>query len=150
MTSPPRHPTFVLRLAYLAMRKAMDKSLQAFGLTAAHFEVLQMLIVEDCQEHRALQEKLGISSPTLSNILDSMAQRGMIVREPNATDARVKNICMGDATTALHDSAAFRAEGERFAEWMLAGFSPRERAQFLRALERVADNLSTPPDQTQR
>jgi DNA-binding MarR family transcriptional regulator len=150
MTAPPRHPTFVLRQAYLAMRKAMDESLQAFDLTAAHFEVLQMLIVEDCQEHRVLQERLGISSPTLSNILDSMAQRGMIVRTSNASDARVKNICMGDAAAALHDSAAFRMEGERFTEHMLAGFSPREREQFLRALERVADNLNAPPAQAKR
>lgn len=135
------HPTFELRRAYLAMRKAMDEALQPFGLTAAHFEVLQLLLHEDCQEHRLLQERLHISSPTLSNILDSMEGRGLIERRVSGQDARVKEICMASRSRSLHDSRELGVAGEQFSDRMFKGFTRQERAQFLKALDKIATNL---------
>jgi DNA-binding MarR family transcriptional regulator len=137
------HPTFELRRAYLSMRKAMDETLRPFGLTAAHFEVLQLLILDDCSEHRVLQERLGVSSPTLSNILDSMESRGLIARQVSDADARVKEICMSDRARALHDSREFGAAGNAFADQMFIGFTRQERAAFLDSLDKIARNLES-------
>lgn len=133
------HPTFRLKRTYLAMRRAMDESLQPIGLTAAQFDVMQQLLHEDGLEHRVLQERLGIASPTLTNIVDGMVERALVERRMSQADARVKQLFLTEKAHELHDQ--LHLAGEQFVAQMFAGFSPHEVGMFLDWLDRLTANL---------
>jgi DNA-binding MarR family transcriptional regulator len=139
------HPTFQMKRAYLAMRRCMEQALQPIGLTAAQFDVFQQLLHEDGLEHRLLQERLAIASPTLTNIIDGMVTRGLVERQVSAVDGRVKQLFLTPRAHELHDQLGVASQ--QFIAAMFAGFSPHERGLFLSWLDRVTDNLdpeSTP------
>lgn len=117
----------------------MEESLQPLGLTAAQFDVMQQLLHEDGLEHRMLQERLSISSPTLTNIIDGMVERGLVERRMSPEDARVKQLFLTAKAHELHDS--MREAGEQFVARMFAGFSRNEIGLFLDWLERMTRNL---------
>jgi DNA-binding MarR family transcriptional regulator len=135
------HPSFCLKQAYLAMRKALDEALQPYGLTAAQFDVLQYLWMQDGMEHRELQERLGVSSPTLTNVIDSMVDRDLVERRISPQDARVKLIYLTPHARQLHEQLG--TAGEHFAARMLQGFSRSEAGLFVEWLKKVTRNLDS-------
>jgi DNA-binding MarR family transcriptional regulator len=138
MDNPP-NPVFWLKRAYLSTRKYLDDSLQKDGLTAAHLEVLMYVWEEDGMEHRVLQEHLGVSSPTLTSVLDVMVQRGYVERRVSAEDSRVKQVFLTAKGQSL--SRELHSSGQRFIKEMLFGFSEGEATLFLEWLQRVARNM---------
>lgn len=138
MDNPP-NPLFWLKRAYLSTRKYLDDSLQEDGLTAAQLEVLMYLWEEDGMEHRVLQEHLGVSSPTLTSVLDVMVQRSYVQRRISAEDARVKQVFLTAKGDALRHE--MQSLGQRFIKDMMAGFSEGEAALFLEWLQQVARNM---------
>jgi DNA-binding MarR family transcriptional regulator len=135
----PTHPSFLLKRSYLAMRKHIKTVLEPLGLTAAQFDVLQVLLHQDGLEHRIMQEQLGITSPTLTNIVDVMVERGLVERRISSDDARVKLLFLTPKAHELH--AGLQTAGEAFLTTMFAGFSHSEKALFLDWLERVTANF---------
>lgn len=135
------HPTLELKRAYLAMRRALEQTLKPFNFTSAQFDVLQFLLHEDGMEHRELQRRLAIASPTLTNILDGMERDGHVVRRADPHDGRVKRLYLGAAARKLCASAAFCAAGDALVARMFDGFSEKERQAFARALSRIEVNL---------
>jgi DNA-binding MarR family transcriptional regulator len=133
------HPTFTVKRAYLAMRRAMDEVLQPLGLTAAQFDVFQQLLHEDGLEHGVLLERLVIASPTLTTIIDGMVSRGLIERRISPADARVRLLFLTPKAHALH--AELEGAGQRFVAAMFHDFSPHEQGLFLAWLERLTANL---------
>ena len=138
MENPP-NPVFWLKRAYLSTRKHLDDSLQKDGLTAAQLEVLMYVWEEDGMEHRVLQERLGVSSPTLTSVLDVMVQRAYVERRISAEDARVKQVFLTAKGHALRHE--MHSSGQRFITEMLSGFSEGEATLFLEWLQRVARNM---------
>src|SRR5678815_2783839 len=118
------NPIFWLRRASLAMRKAMDEELHAHGLTGAQFEVLRQLWEHDRLELRSLQHRLGITSPTLTGIVDGLVERGMVERQTSLEDARVKQLYLTPQGQSMHGEIC--AAIERVNVRLLAGFSPAE------------------------
>ena len=135
------HPTLQLKRAYLAMRRAIERSVKPFEFSAAQFEVLQLLLHEDGLEHRELQNRLAIASPTLTNVLDGMVREGQVTRSTDAEDGRVKRVHLGERTRALCGSTEFYETGQALVARMFAGFTDAERSQFLHLLSRVEANL---------
>lgn len=135
----PRNPVFWLKRAYLSTRKHLDDSLQKDGLSAAQLEVLMYLWEEDGMEHRVLQEHLGVSSPSLTSVIDVMVQRGFVERRISTGDARVKQLFLTAKGHAL--SQEQQATGQRFIQEMMSGFSEGEATLFLEWLQQVARNM---------
>lgn len=135
------HPTLDLKRAYLALRRGLDQTVKPFGFTAGQFDVLQLLMHEDGIEHRELQRRLNIVSPTLTNILDVLERNGHIVRRSEGSDGRVKTVHLTDAARSLCASEAFCEAGEGLVQQMFQGFTENERRDFLRYLRRVEVNL---------
>lgn len=134
------HPTFLLKRAYLVMRRAVEQAVQPFHFTAAQFDIVQLLLHEDGLEHRDLQRRLSIASPTLTNIIDGMVRDGHVVRSA-AEDGRVKRIHLGGRAREICRSPEFGAAGDALVDRMFEGFTKAERDQFLRLLSRVESNL---------
>lgn len=135
------HPTLDFKRAYLALRRALEQTIKPFGFSVAQFDVLQILLHEDGLAHYELQQRLSISSPTLTNILDRMERDGHIDRRTDVTNGRVKRIYLGRAARDLCSSQAFCEAGDRLVEEMFSGLSPEDRRQFTRLLHRVEKNL---------
>ena len=135
------HPTLELKRAYLALRRALEQTVNPFGFTAGQFDVLQLLMHNDGLEHRELQRRLGIASPTLTNILDVLERQGHISRRHESEDARVKKIYITPAARNICFSESFCSAGDGLVEQMFRDFSKAERKQFLTLLHRLELNL---------
>ncbi|HEU5101111.1 MAG TPA: MarR family transcriptional regulator [Roseiflexaceae bacterium] len=132
------NPIFWLRRASLAMRKAVDEELHAHGLTGAQFEVLRQLWEHDRLELRTLQERLGITSPTLTGIVDGMVGRGLVQREVSLEDARVKQLCLTQRGQSLNAQICEAIEQAHLR--LLAGFTPAEASLLKDWLQRIVAN----------
>lgn len=137
-------PVFWLRRASLALRKAHEEEMHAHGLTGAQFEVLRHLWQHDGLEQRALQEWLGVTSPTLTGIVDGMVARGLIDRRLSREDARVKLLFLTDAGLALQQQVG--AAMQQVQVRLLAGFSASEAAMLQEWLRRIALNMGMSGD----
>jgi DNA-binding MarR family transcriptional regulator len=135
------HPTLELKKAYLALRRALDATVSSFGLTSAHFDVLQLLMHEDGLQHRELQRRLAISSPTLTNIIDVLEREGHVERRADVQDARVKTIHMTSKARQLCSSKGFCDAGESLVEHMFDGFSDQQAKDFMISLKKIERNL---------
>lgn|GEM_PF-246644 len=128
----------MLKRASLALRKVQDESLAQFGLTSAQMEVLAPVYFSNGLEHRKLVEWLGVTSPTLTNIVDGLVQRGLIERRSSREDARVKQFYITEEGEALFQKVG---EGrEEFFRQFTAGFSEEELILFASFLKRLALN----------
>ncbi len=132
------NPMFWLRRASLAMRKAVDEELHSHGLTGAQFEVLRQLWEQDRLELRSLQERLGITSPTLTGIVDGLVGRGLVQREVSLEDARVKQLCLTAHGQSLNEQICEAIEQAHLR--LLAGFSPAEATLLKDWLQRIVAN----------
>jgi len=135
------HPTLELKRAYLALRRALEQTIKPFNFTSGQFDVLQFLLHGDGMEHRELQRRMAVASPTLTNIVDGMVREGHVVRYPDPHDARVKRLYLGDAARKLVSSPEFCAAGDALVAKMFNGFTEEERREFSRALSRIEANL---------
>lgn len=135
------HPTLELKRAYLALRRALEHTVKPFKFTGGQFDVLQILMHNDGLEHRDLQRRLAIASPTLTNIIDVLEREGHVVRRSAGADARTKTIHLSDHARRLCASDAFCEAGDALVQQMFRGFSDDERRTFLKALNRVEANL---------
>lgn len=135
------HPTLDFKRAYLSLRRALEHTIRPFGFTGGQFDVVQVLMHDDGLEHRELQRRLAVSSPTLTNVIDVLERQDHVTRRTDSEDARVKTIHLTDAARQVCASAAFCDAGDRLVAKMFEGFSNEERQQFLRSLGRIEKNL---------
>src|SRR5690349_1300646 len=113
---------FRIRQAYLMQRRALDEVLAAYGLSAAQLDILMPLWTCECIEQRELQERVGITSATLTRLLDGLVEHQLVERRPSIDDARVNVLCLSKQGRELCDTLNHTAA--QFAARALAGFSP--------------------------
>jgi DNA-binding MarR family transcriptional regulator len=138
------NPIFWLRRASLAMRKAVDDELHSHGLTGAQFEVLRQLWQHDRLEMRMLQQRLGITSPTLTGIVDGLVGRGMVERRLSPEDARVRQLFLTPQGQSMHKAICTAIEQAHLR--LLAGFSPAEATLLKDWLQRIVANAGVAGD----
>lgn len=137
-------PLFWLRRATLAMQKAVADEMSRHDLSAAQFEVLRHLWQQDGMEMRALQERLGVSSPTLTGVVDGLVERGLVERRLSRDDARVRLITLTEAGHALEGQVG--AAMARAEERLLSGFSRSECGLLKDWMRRIAGNIGVGGD----
>lgn len=74
------------------LNKFHDNKLQKYDLTSSQVAVLQKLWGEDGKTQKQLQENLGLTPASVSGILDTLANKGFIVRKHDEIDSRVNRI----------------------------------------------------------
>lgn len=139
MAGVAKNPILQLKRAYLTSRLAMDEALAEFSLTTAQLDILLYLWERDGLEQRALQDCLGITSGTLTGLVDSLVEAGYVERRLSDEDSRVKQLFL----TAK--GAAFRNDSEdvarAFFTRFFSGFTRTESALLLEWLGRIAVNM---------
>ena len=135
-----RAAIFALKRASQATRNVMDERLAAYGLTSAQLDILLYLEKRGDSAQRDLQTALGITSATLTRILDGMVARGFVERRASASDARAKLITI--TTAADERLCRLQEEEERiFLARFAAGFDEQELQTLTIWLQRLAANM---------
>jgi MarR family transcriptional regulator for hemolysin len=135
-----RAAVFALKRASQATRNVMDERLAAYGLTSAQLDILLYLEMRGNSAQRDLQAALGITSATLTRILDGMVARGFVERHVSTTDARAKLITITAAANEL--LCQLEEEEERiFLARFATGFNEQELQTLTIWLQRLAANM---------
>lgn len=129
---------------HLGARRAFDEALAEYGLTGPQAELIAHICMGDGIEQRAIQERLGITSPTLTGIVDGLVERDLVERRVSPEDARVKQLFLTARGRALSDSLPLTQQ--RVAARLLEGFSAAECSLLKDWLARVAENLDAQDD----
>lgn len=117
----------------------MQPRLAKHNITLAEFRLAGLLVGEKTGlTQRELAERLSVSGATVSVALRGLEARGVVVRTPDANDARVKRVKL---TASRRRTDRARALIEELEEVSLATVSARDVAVAKRVLRRMADNL---------
>jgi DNA-binding MarR family transcriptional regulator len=126
MTHPECDPLLVqahvwLYRAYSAAVNAQAEELRAVGLSPSAFNVLMALmntpdqVLEPCQ----LAERLLVSRPSVTGLLDTLQSKGLVIRRPHNEDGRRVLVELTDAACDLlesHFPVHYRKQQEIFGE----------------------------------
>lgn len=110
MTSSASTPTFLHTLRQLirctqAFERFSGAHVKKMGLTESQFDVIATLGNTSGMTCKELGERTLITKGTLTGVLDRMEARGLVVRNPDADDARRTHIALTHKGTVLFDEA---------------------------------------------
>jgi DNA-binding MarR family transcriptional regulator len=116
-----------------ALTRAEEPILREHGLTMWAYVVLLALREQRTRTQAALAERIGADKTRLIPVLDDLQDRGLIERQPDPADRRVRLLAItpeGRRLAAKTQAAIQQNEDER-----LAKLDPHDREAFLRALQ---------------
>ncbi len=110
-----RQLCFALYGAAHAFNRAYKPLLEPLGLTYPQYLVMMALWEEDGQQVKALGERLGLDSGTLSPLLKRLEQTGYVERRRDTADERQVFITLTEPGRAMkaHAVQVMRAIGEQ-------------------------------------
>jgi DNA-binding MarR family transcriptional regulator len=114
-------------------------------LSPRQYDVLEALSGEDGVSQTRLVEITSIDRSTIVGIIERLVEKGLIQRARTADDRRVYAVTLTPKGQSMIDAARPVVNGAN--ERVLSVLPDKERAAFLRALERLADvqlSLYTP------
>jgi DNA-binding MarR family transcriptional regulator len=131
----------LLKRLHLGTRRAFDEAFAAYGVTGPQVEILRQVWQCPGVEQRVLQERLGVTSATLTGIIDGLVERELAERRLSPEDARVKQLFLTPqgAAVGAELAAIMRSVEER----LVQDFSPAEQALMRDWLTRMVQNLGT-------
>ncbi|RRN80517.1 MULTISPECIES: MarR family winged helix-turn-helix transcriptional regulator [Pseudoxanthomonas] len=147
MSSPPVCSGSSLGLLVRQVRDAMRARWQHELVKVGHdLTFSQFLIIKKLSEGVANATELAriaeLTPGAMTRLLDRLEARGLIVRGADPGDRRALNIRLTEGGKQIARDIA--QCGERVSEAAFAGLDEAQRAQFVRLLEQVRDNLSIP------
>lgn len=139
--APPDNLLLLLKRLHLGTRRAFDEAFVAYGVTGPQVEILRQVWQCPGLEQRVLQERLGVTSATLTGIIDGLVDRELAERRLSPEDARVKQLFLTTQGEAVGAELAGIMRGVE--ERLVQGFSAAEQALMRDWLSRMVLNLGT-------
>lgn len=96
------------------------------GMTPSRLTALAVLAADGPLRMGELAARLGISAPTVSRLIDCLAERGLILRVTDPADHRATRV--GLSTDGVLGLAAVREHGEGMLADRIAALDPAERS----------------------
>ncbi|MBM9596367.1 MarR family winged helix-turn-helix transcriptional regulator [Roseitranquillus sediminis] len=112
---------------------------RAAGLTPVQIRVLQIVAETGAATPKDISQRMRVSPPTMTSLLDRLAAKGMVERQKSEVDRRQKNVVITRAgRDAVHRAPdplqqRYVSQFESLQDW--------EQAMIVAALERVAAML---------
>jgi DNA-binding MarR family transcriptional regulator len=97
---------FAIYGASHAFNRTYKPLLEPLGLTYPQYLVMVALWEEDAPTVKALGDRLGLDSGTLSPLLKRLEQAGLVLRQRNREDERQVNVHLTDKGTQMKTDAA--------------------------------------------
>ena len=86
-----------------------------------------------------VEKQFAVSRPTMSAILQSMEKNGLIIREKDGGDARLKRLTLTDKALSIHQKHEDHIE--LFETKLREGISDEELKGFFATIEKITENL---------
>ena len=139
MAEPTNRPDLAAMIVPLgrSLTSAEQPILAAHELTMWGYIVLGHLRGAPTRTQAALADAIGADRTRIIGVLDELQRRGLIRREPDPADRRVRLLSLTTAGRRLRDTVS--AEIQRNEERLLAALSPTDRRALLRSLQILAD-----------
>lgn len=135
VTGATRSDVDLLRLATSGLSSRLEDVLAAHDITLDAWRVLQSLTGSGPQAMTALAAATHITGPTLTRVVDRLAERALVYRDVDGADRRRVVVHVSDRGRRTCRSLAPRVEeAERDG---LAALSEREARTLRRLLERI-------------
>jgi DNA-binding MarR family transcriptional regulator len=128
-----------VKLAFAAMRREMDASLRASGMTLTQWRSLGMLLHHPGMTHSELVLHLEIEAPSVTSLVNGMERKGWVKRTRSTTDARVKRLFLTPRGKRLIEEA--RRATAPVEDRMAATLSEEERATLKRLLRVIVEGM---------
>jgi MarR family transcriptional regulator, organic hydroperoxide resistance regulator len=130
---------FSLAQACRAHRSAVDSELRAIGLHVGQEMILVRLWENEGQTQSELAEQLAVEPPTITRMIQRMEHDSLLVRHPDAEDARVQRVCLTAKGRALREQV--EQIWAKIEDAMVVGLTQEERMLLRRLLIQVRNNL---------
>jgi len=128
---------YLLAKAYQRAHAVVKRRMAAYGLTPVQQPVLAAVHQEEGLSAGDLSEKLILDPATLSGVLDRMAERGWIIKQPDPDDKRVLQIRLTDQARGLEPT--LMQERDKANDEILAKLSLEEKVLLKRLLKDLKD-----------
>ena len=130
---------YLARYAHRAFVKALAEGLETHGILTAQWSVLRILWDIEGLTQVELAERMRVEKASLTDVLESMERRGLIIRSRNADDRRKINITLTAQGRRLKaELSPIAAQINRKAA---RGMTERETAELRGLLARLIENL---------
>ncbi len=128
-----------LRVAQIAAYRRFEAKLVQYGTAPRYLGLLAIIGTEPGQPQSRLAEAVSLQRSSLVAIIDRLAEEGLVERRQSSADRRVNSVWLTErGERTLHELVA-RAEQEE--TQLAAGLTADERADLVRLLGRVVENL---------
>lgn len=121
-----------------SFRAVLTVALRRHGMHLGQNFVLSTLSERDGQTPGEIAEMLNVTTPTIVKMATRMSASGLLVRRRDETDNRLVRLYLTDAGRALWGPV--QREIADVEERLTEGFSDRERATFVKLMNRFAAN----------
>lgn len=131
----------LLKLINDKLRVKADGDMKGQELTFAQAQIIRILSRNSGQmTQKEIEDFLQVSHPTVVGLVSRLEQKGFLISWLDSADRRNKIVMLTDKAREISDDMdeTLRAREEQ----MLSGLSERQRAELVRLLCRVNDNLS--------
>lgn len=133
----------LLALAARQWRRAVDRSLQPFGLTEATWlPLIRLARTSETLRQKELAASLSLDSSAVVRLLDSLQEAGLIERREEDGDRRAKAVVLTPAGQEMVRHVENSARAVR--DDALAGVSQADIETTMRVLKHVCDVLAAP------
>ncbi|MEJ3750679.1 MarR family transcriptional regulator [Actinomycetes bacterium KLBMP 9797] len=127
-----------------ALTGAERPVLRDHGLSMWAYVVLLHLDDRPVRTQAALAEAVGADKTRIIAVLDDLAERGLIHRQPDPADRRARLLSITEAGRRTRDAAQVAIQQQE--ERLLARLTPAQRRGFLDALQILYRDLITDPE----
>jgi MarR family transcriptional regulator for hemolysin len=137
---PTSAPTFWINHASRLLLRLFEDRLRPLGFSMAYLRVALALEKHGPLQQKELLEHVAIEQPTMTALLARMERDRLLVRRPDPTDARARQVSLtGRGTAALTKVKEAMPE---VAEEALLGVGQEDREGLVRTLQLVVKNLT--------
>jgi DNA-binding MarR family transcriptional regulator len=133
-----RRPGFLVRRLHQIYVAIYLQECEAFGTTPVQSSVMQVLLLRPGIDQAALATEIGVDRTTTSNVLLRLERRGLVRRESDAADRRIRRAFLteeGETMLAEMQAALDRAHGR-----LIAPLPPEAREAFVRELTLLVES----------
>ncbi len=122
----------------LLHKRLMAKILERFELTYAQYQVLKTIKHYKTLSAKEILVHLDTDKATLSGILNRLERNGLIKREKDPKDKRLKHVTLTAASEALCTNV--QTIEDSCADDLTANIKPRELKNFFNVFEKIIEN----------
>lgn len=135
----PERLGFLMHDVSRLRRTAFDEFMKPLGITRSQWWVLSHLSRHDGMIQSDLAAELELGKASLGGLIDRLEASGLVQRQPDDTDRRVKRVFLSVKATLIVKEMSLRSH--EMSERILDGLSRPEREELSRLLLQVKRNL---------